>query len=730
MAFSPSPTSASPFISTQEELDALPRYDSVRTRRIEALRPDTVSLKVLLHNPASGLLVVDKPADVRLNGGFALTMEKLTASWAASTGTSGKFGPSHQLDFATSGVMAFAGNTQIASATQTLFEKRQTKKQYLAVVHGHIERVPAAPGITTLCSQAESDRTLEDEADAYDKRAIVKDFITRSVAVPPVQLAMHWFGLARAQLQQACAAAAAEAGTAGGTEAGGAARTASGSGGCRTDNPNLQRLAALAGLTWKQMKPVTAEERAALGPAAPPPHVIGDMAAAFAQQTPPPMDGAAIVRAGVAALVAAAAGAAAAPALPWGIQLFDVCMRAEAADTVRYRRDQTEAAAAREAAAAAAKQHAADQAATVAAAAAVPVASDSRAAAAGAANAGGTGSACAGGEAATAAAGPAAGLPRFLVDLPIREVPGDFRMAVAGAGQAGRASVTVAQVLSYGYWHPPAAGASASAASDAKIGCSDGSAAVEGAAAPTAGLPVSGSSIAAAGDTGVAAGAGTAAGAGGTGAAAAPAAAGPQPVTKVLLMPVTGRRHQLRVHMAALGHPIVGDCTYLPADDDKPRMMLHAWRLQLGFAARKSAQIQQPAKRRRMEAGKPAGDAAASAEAHGDQAGAALVAEGPAVRSAAATPVDAGPEAASAVSIASAGAAKRAMHGAGGLLRSNTPAATAPGTRVQLPEGPVTVESDDPFTPGNPQMEGCLRLHEPAPASALVPPFRGGSARA
>lgn len=36
------------------------------------------------------------------------------------------------------------------------------------------------------------------------------------------------------------------------------------------------------------------------------------------------------------------------------------------------------------------------------------------------------------------------------------------------------------------------------------------------------------------------------------------------PVTKVLLQPETGRRHQLRVHLLSIGHPIVGDATYCP----------------------------------------------------------------------------------------------------------------------------------------------------------------------
>lgn len=52
--------------------------------------------------------------------------------------------------------------------------------------------------------------------------------------------------------------------------------------------------------------------------------------------------------------------------------------------------------------------------------------------------------------------------------------------------------------------------------------------------------------------------------------------------SRVRLMPRTGRSHQLRVHMLALGHPILGDPFYAegPARDH-PRLMLHSEELRL-----------------------------------------------------------------------------------------------------------------------------------------------------
>jgi tRNA pseudouridine32 synthase / 23S rRNA pseudouridine746 synthase len=52
--------------------------------------------------------------------------------------------------------------------------------------------------------------------------------------------------------------------------------------------------------------------------------------------------------------------------------------------------------------------------------------------------------------------------------------------------------------------------------------------------------------------------------------------------TRLGLQPITGRSHQLRVHLQAMGHPIRGDALYAPPPLHAPRLMLHA--TQLAFA--------------------------------------------------------------------------------------------------------------------------------------------------
>jgi tRNA pseudouridine32 synthase/23S rRNA pseudouridine746 synthase len=52
------------------------------------------------------------------------------------------------------------------------------------------------------------------------------------------------------------------------------------------------------------------------------------------------------------------------------------------------------------------------------------------------------------------------------------------------------------------------------------------------------------------------------------------------PLTRVQLIPETGRTHQLRIHCQRLGHPILGCDLYgglrIPGSENTPRLMLHA----------------------------------------------------------------------------------------------------------------------------------------------------------
>ena len=60
-------------------------------------------------------------------------------------------------------------------------------------------------------------------------------------------------------------------------------------------------------------------------------------------------------------------------------------------------------------------------------------------------------------------------------------------------------------------------------------------------------------------------------------------------VTLIEARPETGRKHQIRAHLAASGMPILGDARYGGPDHLRgqhvTRPMLHAWRLQISHPA-------------------------------------------------------------------------------------------------------------------------------------------------
>lgn len=65
--------------------------------------------------------------------------------------------------------------------------------------------------------------------------------------------------------------------------------------------------------------------------------------------------------------------------------------------------------------------------------------------------------------------------------------------------------------------------------------------------------------------------------------------------SRVRLVPHTGRSHQLRLHLAGIGHPIVGDHFYGHlADLQEPRLLLHAHTLQLSDRHNKTLAFMAP----------------------------------------------------------------------------------------------------------------------------------------
>jgi tRNA pseudouridine32 synthase/23S rRNA pseudouridine746 synthase len=67
--------------------------------------------------------------------------------------------------------------------------------------------------------------------------------------------------------------------------------------------------------------------------------------------------------------------------------------------------------------------------------------------------------------------------------------------------------------------------------------------------------------------------------------------------TLVRVYPLTGRRHQIRVHLCSLGHPIVGDLKYgdRAVQEKFPRLMLHALEIEFALPSGERLKIEAPA---------------------------------------------------------------------------------------------------------------------------------------
>ena len=72
-----------------------------------------------------------------MDGEFHLTLQKLLLKWIPGASLN-SLKWVHQLDFATSGVLVVARHREAANLASTAFEYRETLKEYLAVVEGHV----------------------------------------------------------------------------------------------------------------------------------------------------------------------------------------------------------------------------------------------------------------------------------------------------------------------------------------------------------------------------------------------------------------------------------------------------------------------------------------------------------------------------------------------------------------------------------------------------------------
>lgn len=90
----------------------------------------------VLHYEAGRYAIVNKPADVRMDGDFTHTVEKLLADSVGISVTDIKF--VHQLDYATSGVLMLGLSRVFAGMASVQFQRREIEKEYVALVHGHV----------------------------------------------------------------------------------------------------------------------------------------------------------------------------------------------------------------------------------------------------------------------------------------------------------------------------------------------------------------------------------------------------------------------------------------------------------------------------------------------------------------------------------------------------------------------------------------------------------------
>ena len=98
---------------------------------------DIQLIKSTLIHQCANYIVINKPHDIRMDGDFDVTIQKLLLNWIPNS-TLDNIKWVHQLDYATSGVLCIARNKDSAAIASSSFSNRCAKKQYLAILQGKL----------------------------------------------------------------------------------------------------------------------------------------------------------------------------------------------------------------------------------------------------------------------------------------------------------------------------------------------------------------------------------------------------------------------------------------------------------------------------------------------------------------------------------------------------------------------------------------------------------------
>jgi 23S rRNA-/tRNA-specific pseudouridylate synthase len=122
-------------------------FSAEQQERFLVAQPDFLQLAFETAFEDERFVLMNKPFDVRLDLGHegvrAFAEEMTCADWLADVKGLERLRFCHQLDAATSGLLLAAKDRASAHAACRLFERRLARKQYLAIVFGHV--APRAP---------------------------------------------------------------------------------------------------------------------------------------------------------------------------------------------------------------------------------------------------------------------------------------------------------------------------------------------------------------------------------------------------------------------------------------------------------------------------------------------------------------------------------------------------------------------------------------------------------